>query len=224
MLAQQRNPTMIDIPAALKLAGMLGGILATLVVLTATLAYIPNNPDFSPFRTYLSDIGDTPGWPQIVFHAGTLVAAPVRFLVLVLVALRLSQYGARRNFVAAALIIGFLATFGTILMTAVPFSVGPAVHKLGIVFYFLGVVFLQAVVFVQEWSLKGIPKILPSLSLLLVVLYLAFFALVQLYMGGVVSRTAPVIWEWMCIIASIVWVFVQSIVLGTSTGQGPLQS
>jgi hypothetical protein len=113
-----------------------------------------------------------------------------------------------------ALIVGFISTTGTTLMTAAPFSVAPTVHKVGIGFYFLGVVVLQSLIFAKEWSLKGIPKVLPLLSLIIVVLYFIFFTLIVLYEQGVVNRSTPVIWEWLAILSSIVWLFAQSILLG----------
>ncbi len=190
------------------------GTWAILVVLMATLAYLTEHPDFSLFTTYLSDIGDTPGWPQIIFNSGTLIAAPMRFLMVVLLVLRLAQLGAGRIFAVSAVIVGFTASLGTVLMTAVPFSVAPAVHKTGIPLYFLGVVVLQTLIGIREWSLRDIPKILPGLSFLMVAMYFIFAALVMLYERGVVGRNTPVIWEWLAFLTPIVWLFAQSILLG----------
>jgi hypothetical protein len=131
----------------------------------------------------------------------------------VLIVLRLTQLGAGPAFAVSALIIGFVSSSGTVLMTATPFSVSPSIHKSGIPLYFFGVVILQTLIFVKEWSLKHIPKVLPILSLLLVVVYFVFAMLVMLNAKGIVSRSTPVIWEWMCFITSIVWVFAQSILL-----------
>jgi hypothetical protein len=138
----------------------------------------------------------------------------MRYLVIVLLVLRLTQLGAGRPFVVSVLIIGFISSLGTAVMTAVPFSVAPAVHKAGIPMYFLGVVVLQTVIFIREWSLPNIPKILPGLSLLIVVVFIVFATLFVLLEQGVVGRSAPVIWEWLCFISSIVWLLAQSILLG----------
>lgn len=213
MLAQENGRTYIGVPQALRLVGVIAGVWALLVVLAATLAYLPGHPGFSPFTTFLSDIGDTPGWPQILFNSGTLIAAPLRYLVLVLVVLRLSQIGAGRTFATAVLIIGFASTAGTVMMTATPFSVSPVVHKTGIGLYFLGVVILQSLVFAREWSLKAVPRLLPALSATVVVVFLAFVTLLILHERDVVARTAPVTLEWLAFFSSVVWVFAQSILL-----------
>jgi hypothetical protein len=224
MLAQKDNQIAISIPRALLLVGMVGGAWAILVIVAATLAYLPEHPDFSPFTIFLSDIGDTPGWPQILFNSGTLIAVPIRFLALVLIVLRLIQMGAGRTFAVVALIVGFISTSGTALMTATPFSVAPAVHKAGIGLYFLGIVVLQSLMFVKEWLLKGVPKVLPVLSLVVVVFYFAFVTLLVLYERGVVSRSTPVIWEWLSILSSIVWLLAQSILLGRSRLESPIKN
>ncbi len=214
MLLQQEKQLTIPISGALKLTGIIAGAIGILTVSLATLAHIPVDPNFSIFTTYLSDIGDTPGWPQILFNSGTLIAAPVRYLVIALLALRLHQLGAGRSFVTSALIIGFCSTLGTVFMTAIPFSIAPPIHKSGIGLYFFGVVILQSLIFMKEWSLKDVPRILPILSLLLVATYLIFFVLVMLYEQGMVGRSTPVIWEWLCVTLSFVWVFAQGILLG----------
>mgnify|MGYP001058518517 FL=1 len=101
--------TTLSIPRSLKLIGIIGGVWAILTILAAVFAYLPGHPDFSLFSTYLSDIGDTPGWPQIIFNAGTLIAVPIRYLVLVSLALRLNQLGAGWVFSIAVLPILSLA-------------------------------------------------------------------------------------------------------------------
>ena len=187
MSAHISTSTTLSIPRSLKLVGIIAGVWAVLTIVGAVAAYIPAYPDFSPFTTYLSDIGDSPQWPQIIFNAGTLIAVPIRYLVLVLLALRLSQLGAGRVFTIAVLVIGFASTAGTALMTATPFSVSPAVHKTGIGLYFLGVVVLQSLICAREWRLKGVPKILPILSLAMVVFYLVFLTLMILYEQGLAT-------------------------------------
>jgi hypothetical membrane protein len=204
----------ISIPQALKLVGIIGGAWAIIIAVTTVIAYFPGHPGFSIFNTYLSDMSDTPGWPQIIWNSGTLIAVPIRYLVLVLLVMRLRQLGAGKAFAIAALIVGFFSTAGTALMTATPFSVSPAVHKTGIGLYFLGVVVLQTIIFIKEWSLKSIPRGLPLLSLAMVLIYFVFVTLVMLFEQGVVSRATPIIWEWLAFSTSIAWVLAHSFVLG----------
>jgi len=210
----ENKQTNISLPSALKLVGIIAGVWAILVVITSTLSYLSGHPDFSIFTTYLSEIGATAGWPQILFNSGTLIAAPMRYLLIVLLILRMGQLGAGRAFIIVALAIGLLSTVGTVIMTAVPFNVSLTIHKMGIPLYFLGVVVLQTLIGVREWLIKDIPKILPWLCFLLVIVYFVFAVLVMLHERGMVSRNTPVIWEWLAFFLSVVWVFAQSILLG----------
>lgn len=214
---KENSQTSISIPGAVRLVGVVSFVWAVLTVLTATLAYLPDHPGFSLFTTYLSDIGDAPGWPQILFNSGTLIAVPMRYLVIVLFVLRLAQLGAGRPFAVSVLIVGLIATLGTAIMTAVPFSVAPVVHKLGIPMYFLGVVVSQTVIAIKGWSLPGVPKVLGVLSLLMVVTFVVFATLFILLEQGIVGRSTPVIWEWLCFFSSIAWLLGQSILLGRET-------
>ena len=205
-------------PKALRLTGSFCLVLAILTVLTSVLAYLPVNPDFSIFNTYLSDIGDTAGWPQVLFNSGTILAAPLRYLVIVLLVLRLRSFGEHpKAFEVAVLTVGAFSTLGTVFMTAVPFSVGPAVHKTGIVLYFLGVVFLQSMIGKKEASIQELPRSLSRWSYGVVAAYLLFFVLVVLYETGNVGRNTPVFFEWMCFFSSMGWLAAHVLFLGKET-------
>jgi hypothetical membrane protein len=209
-----KSPT-ISTAKAFRFTGLTAFILGMLTTILASIAYAPINPEFSIFNTYLSDIGDTAGWPQILFNSGTLLTAPLRYAVILLLVLRLRGIGKTiKGFEAAFLTIGVFSTLGTILMTAVPFSVGPSIHKSGIGLYFLGVVFLQTLLGIVEIKKKDLPRVLPALSFIIVACYLVFFFLFMLFEAGLVGRTTPIFWEWMCFFSSMAWLLGHSIVLG----------
>ena len=69
MLTQDMKNMAISIPKSLKTVGIIGGVWAILLILGVVIAYLPEHPDFSIFNTYLSDIGATPAWPQIIFNS-----------------------------------------------------------------------------------------------------------------------------------------------------------
>jgi hypothetical membrane protein len=206
---------LIPTPKAIRITGTFAFFLAILTVLSSILAYVRFNPEFSIFTTYLSDIGDTVGWPQILFNTGTIFAAPLRYAIIILLILRLRRFQERsKAFEIAVLTIGAISTLGTVLMTAVPFSVAPVVHKSGIGLYFLGVVFLQTIIGTKELSIKEISRSLPLWSFAIVISYLVFLVLIILYETGVVGRTTPVFWEWMCFFTSMGWLLMHSLILG----------
>lgn len=214
MLVSSRTQSMLSIPLSLRAIGLATGTIGVLEVFLSTLAYAVVEPGFDLLATYLSDIGATPVWPQVIFNAGMLIVSPLRYVVLVLLVLRLYQLGAGRVFGKTVLFLGAFTTLGTIIMTAVPYTVDVTIHKLGMPLFFFGVVLLQTVVGVQEWRLKAVPRGLPVLSFAVVASYLIFFVLEMLYEAGLVSRSTPAPWEWLCAISLLAWVFAHSLILG----------
>jgi hypothetical protein len=112
------------------------------------------------------------------------------------------------------MILGLFTTIGTIIMSAVPYTVDLNVHKLGIPLFFFGVVILQTVIGLREWQLKAVPRSLPILCFVVVAFYLIFFTLEMLYDADVVSRNMPVPWQWLSGISLLAWVFAHSMILG----------
>ena len=214
MVVSSRTQSILSIPQSLRTLGLVTGTIGVLGLFLSTLAYAAVETGFDLFATYLSDIGATPVWPQVIFNAGMLIVAPLRYIVLVLLVLLLYQFGAGRGFGTAVLILGVFTTLGTIIITAVPYTVDVNIHKMGMPLFFFGVVLLQSVIGVREWQLKAVPRSLPILCFVVVAAYLVFFVLEMLHEAGQVSRSTPVPWEWLCAISLLVWVFAHSIILG----------
>jgi hypothetical membrane protein len=204
----------LSIPYSLRAVGVATGSIGVREIVLATIAYAAVKPGFDLLATYLSDMGATPIWPQVFFNTGMLIVSPLRYVVLALLVLRLYQLGAGRAFGSAVLILGVFTTLGTIIMTAVPYTVDMTIHKLGMPLFFFGVVIIQTVIGLREWQLKTVPRSLPILCFVVVAIYLIFFTLEMLYEADVVSRNTPVPWEWLCGISLLAWVFAQSIILG----------
>ena len=204
---------LMPVSRALRITGLLGAALGFGSVLTATLVYVHAQP-FSLFSTYLSDIGNTPVWPQVIFNSGQLVIAPVRYLFLILLIMQLRHLGAGRSFCWSACTLGALLVIGSIGMAAVPFALNLPLHKMSALLYFFGVVVLQSLIAAQEWR-RHLPPILPISSIGVVVVYLTFAVLMTL-VGKVegVTRDIPVIWEWLAFCSLMVWLISHTIVLG----------
>jgi len=203
----------IGLSNALRAVGFTGAALGIATVLFSSLLYIQGH-EFSIFRTYLSDIGNTPKWPQVLFNSGMLIAAPVRYLFLILLILQLRNIGAGKGFSISALTIGTLTVIGSIGLASIPYSLDLALHKKSALLYFFGTVILQAVIAVQEWRLR-LPRVLPVSSIAVVIIYLVF-AVLMTSVGKIesVTRDTPVIWEWFAFCSLMFWLISHSIVLG----------
>jgi hypothetical membrane protein len=220
MSTQVSKYSTLSIPGSLRAVGLVTGSIGVLEIVLSTIAYAAVKPGLDLLAPYLSDIGATPVWPQVFFNAGMLIVSPLRYVVLVLLVLRLYQLGAGRAFGTTTLVLGVFTTLGTIIMTAVPYTVDVNIHKLGMPLFFFGVVILQTVIGVREWQLKAVPRSLPILCFVVIAIYLIFFTLDMLYEADVVSRNTPVLWEWLCGISLLAWVFAHSIILGREETTG----
>ena len=213
----------IRVSRALRTVGIIGVLLAIVTVILSTLLYIQEH-DFSLFTTYLSDIGNTAGWSQTVFNSGMLIAAPVRYLFLVLLVFQLGHAGAGKAFSRFTLIIGALVVAGSIGSAAIPYSLSLVLHKTSALAYFLGVVILQSLIAVQEWRCR-LPAVLPISSLAVVAIYLIFAVLLSL-VGKVegITRNTPVIWEWLAFCSLMFWLIAHTTVLGNVRTKGDTMS
>jgi len=212
MLTPNDGPV-FRVSKALRIVGLCGFFLGLATVVVSAVLYCQVR-EFSLFATYLSDMGNTPGWPQVVFNTGMLVSAPLRYVFLVFLVARLVHGGASGVFRRAALINGALVVLGSIGTAAVPFSMNLFLHKTSAMLYFFGTVILQALIAVQELR-QRLPAVLPISTLALIAAYLIFASLFSM-VGKVdgVSRTTPVFWEWCAFGSVMFWLLAHSIVLG----------
>lgn len=203
----------LPVTPMLRVVGLVGVVLALVTVGGAALLYSQQH-ELSFFSTYLSDMGNTPVWPQAVFNAGMLIGIPVRFLFLVLLLTLLARAGASRGSTTAILVLAGVMAVASTGMYAVPFSVNRAIHLSAALAYFFGVVVLQTLIAIQEWRYL-MARVLPISTVLVLVLSLIFVTLLASVgrMEGV-TRDTPVIWEWLLFFAWICWLVIHSIVLG----------
>jgi len=194
--------------------GALGLVVGFATIASSTLAYSATH-DFSFFTTYISDFGAAPGWPAALFSSGMLLAAPLRYLFLVLLLIRLADLGASRRSCGAMAIVGAAAVLGSIGTAAVPFTLNAAIHKSAALLYFFGTVALQAAIASQEWRLR-LPRVLPLTSIAVVAAYFVFATLLALVgKTGGVDRTTPVPWEWLSFLTLMAWLAAHTVVLGS---------
>jgi len=208
-----RMESTIGVSVAVQIVGFIGAGPGLATVFFSTLLYIQAH-DFSVLATYLSDIGNTPIWPQIVFNSGMLISAPVRYLFLVLLILVLRELGTGKAFCVFVLAVGVLVVAGSIGIAAIPYSLDRALHMSSALLYFFGTVVLQTLIGAQELR-RRLPVLLPVSSLTVVTIYLIFALLLSL-VGKVegITRSTPVIWEWLAFCSLMFWLIAHAIILG----------
>ena len=122
-----KSEPVIGLASALKGIGWTGVALGIARVPFSSLLYVQSHG--FPYSRPIRAIRNTPKWPQVVFNAGMLIAAPVRYLFLILLILQLRNVGAGKVFNISALIIGTFVVIGSIGLAAIPYSLDLPLHK-----------------------------------------------------------------------------------------------
>jgi hypothetical membrane protein len=205
----------IDVPSAMLVVGSLGLLVGIGTIAGAAMAYAAER-EFSVFTTYISDFGSAGGWAQAIFSTGMLIAAPLRYLFLVLLLAQLVHLGTSPRLRTLLLVVGAFVVLGSVGTAAVPFTLHLRTHMGSAFLYFLGTVVLQSALAVQERRLR-LPALLPLSSMAVVVVYFVFAGLLAL-VGRVdaVDRHTPVPWEWLAFAALMVWLAAHTFMLGSS--------
>jgi hypothetical membrane protein len=204
----------LSLSRSIRIVGLSGAAVGVLTVVAASVAYARER-EFSLFSTYLSDLGNTPGWPAALFNTGMLVVSPLRFGFLVLLLIALGRLGAAPAWRHVAIAVGSIAVLGSIGTAAVPFGLDRPLHMASAFAYFLGTVGLQCILASLEWRAR-LPRVLPALCLSVALVYVVFAVLLAL-VGRVpgVTRGTPVVWEWLAFLSLMLWLVAHATILGS---------
>lgn len=207
------RPPVIALSTLLRVVGSVSATLGLAGVALATFVY-SHGHEFSVFSTYLSDIGNTPKWPMVIFNTMMLAVMPLRYAFLVLLVMIFASRGGSRAINTALLLFGIPVVIGSAGMSAFPASLDLDLHMMSAMVYFFGTVLLQGLVGVQEIRL-GMPRTLAASSLFVVLVYLVFATLLMLNnQVDWITRETPVVWEWLAFVSLMVWLILHSVILG----------
>ncbi len=130
-----KTGTMFSALRAFRTIAVVSLLIGVLTVTLAVVAYVPAHPHRFPFSIPISVIlAIRRAGRRSFLNNGTILAAPLRVMVVVFLLLVLRGYDEPAALVRGdwSLFFRFVSAFGTVCMTAVPYSTGPAVHKAGI--------------------------------------------------------------------------------------------
>jgi hypothetical membrane protein len=148
--------------------------LLILTVGISIILYMQVDPTFSFLTHYVSGLGGPPkGAPEgihylsaTVYNLGMLLAVPLRIAFLFQVIILVKKNGAGLWLSRTSLATGLVSSTGWLLMALVPFSADLDLHMIGALVYFLGATSFQLTFALTELKTKGLPKHLPFLGLL----------------------------------------------------------
>jgi hypothetical membrane protein len=189
-----------------------------LIILTVGISiflYMQVDPTFNFFTHYVSGLGGPPkGAPEgihylsaTVYNLGMLLAVPLRIAFLFQVIILVKKKGAGIWLSRTSLMTGLVSSTGWLLMALVPFSANLDLHMIGALVYFLGATSFQFIFALTELKTLGLPKHLPFLGLLNLVVFSVFsYQLIQVEVLQIPGIPEPAIYEWLVFASAILWV------------------
>jgi hypothetical protein len=203
----------LPVPRALLIVGLVSFLVGSVTMAASLLVYADSHP-FSVFTVYYSEVGATPVWPQVIVTTGGLLSAPLRYAFVVLLVLYFRSIGGGRIAAWAILLLATVSVTGLIGLLAVPFTLNRDVHLVFAQTHFFAVVAVQTAIWIEERRLR-LSALLTTATLAVIVTDLVFAVLLTL-VGKVdfVTRTTPVIWEWLAFAAQFYWGLIHSFLIG----------
>jgi hypothetical protein len=136
-----------------------------------------------------------------------LFAVPLRIAFLFQVIILVKRNGAGIWLSRTSLVTGLVSSTGWLLMALVPFSANLDLHMIGALVYFLGATSFQLTFALTEFKTLRLPKHLPTLGLLNLVVFSAFsYQLIQVEVLQIPGIPEPAIYEWLVFALAILWV------------------
>jgi hypothetical protein len=195
--------------------GIVTVFLLIFTVGVSIILYMRVDPTFNFFTHYVSGLGGPPkGAPEginylsaTVYNLGMLLASPLRIAFLFQVIIFVRGKGAGIWMSRISLVTGLIASAGFLLMAFIPFSINLDLHIIGALVYFVGATSFQLVFAFTELRTRDIPKHLPIIGLLNLVIFNVFsYKLIQVEVMQIPGIPEPAFYEWLVFGSSILWV------------------
>jgi hypothetical protein len=207
------GPAVVPIHQLVLVVGSCALLIGLVAVVLPIAVYVQGHP-FSFFTVFLSEIGATPVWPQVIVTSAGLVSGPVRYAFVVLLVLYFWSAGGGRFMGYSILALATVSLVGLIMLLSIPHTLDRDAHLASALTHFFAVVAVQAAILIEERRLRLSP-ILISATLAVIIFNLIFAVLLSLA-GKVafISRTTPALWEWLAFAAQFYWSLIHTIMLG----------
>ena len=117
----------------------------------------------------------------------------------------MSKRSANEKHIKITLIFTVISAIGSIIIALNPHDTSRFFHLIGAFMYFIGVVVIQSFYFKMELNAEDIPKYLPFVSILVVVVYFTFLSLGIVVLVTGALREIACFSEWMAFFSLMVW-------------------
>ncbi len=170
-----------------------------------------NDPSFSIFTHYISDLGASTSGSVIFWSIGTIISSPLRVLIGFYLLGLLGKRGANEKYIKITAYFIMIGAIGTIMIALNPHDTSRFFHLIGAFTYFISVVVIQTFFFKMELKAEDIPKYLPFVSILIVVVYFAFLGFEILVLVLDSFRKIACFLEWMAFFTLMAWLILHGV-------------
>ena len=164
-----------------------------------------NDPNFSLFTHYISDLGTSTRGSFIFWSVNMIIASPIRVLIGLYILGLLSKRGANEKHIKITTYFMVIGAIGSIIIALNPHDTSRFFHLIGAFVYFISVVVIQSFYTKMELNAENIPKYLPFVSILVVLVYFVFLSLEIVVLVSGFLREIACFSEWMALFSLMIW-------------------
>jgi len=175
------------------------------VVFMSIAIVLYNDPNFTIFTHYISDLGASTRDSALFWNISMLITVPIRLLFGFYFLKFLEQRGASEKSIKITTYFMVISAIGSTLIALNPHDISRPFHLVGALTYFIGVIVIQVNISRMEIKVKSIPKYLPFVGFLVVACYGLFLGFEISELISEAFRLLACFFEWMAFFSLMAW-------------------
>jgi len=187
----------------------LGFIFSIVFMSVAIVLY--DDPSFSIFTHYISDLGASTKGSAIVWNISMIITAPIRIIFGFYLLKLLETKGANQKTLKITAFFMVISAIGSTFIALNPHDTSRLLHMLGAFTYFIGVVVIQVNITKIELKTENIPKYLPIVSIAVVMCYILFLSFEISELISEFFKILACFFEWMAYFVLMAWLVLHGI-------------
>jgi len=172
-----------------------------------------NDPTFSIFTHYISDLGASTKGSSLVWNISMIITAPLRVIFGFYLLMFLKKRGANEKSIKITGYTIIIAAVGTVIIALNPHDISRMLHLTGAFIYFFGVVIIQINLSQMELKVESMPKYLPASGFLVVINYALFISFEVSEIISSIFRLLACFFEWMALFSILGWLLIHGLYL-----------
>jgi hypothetical membrane protein len=170
-----------------------------------------NDPNFSIFTHYISDLGASTKGSSLVWNISMIITAPIRIIFGVYLLKLLETKGADKKTIKITAYFMVISAIGSTVIALNPHDISRLLHILGAFTYFIGVVVIQVNISKMELKAENVPKYLPVIGLAVITCYVLFLGFEISELISETFRLLACFFEWMAYFVLMAWLVLHGI-------------